>query len=120
MNRRCYSKTSVDYQRYGGRGITVDSAWRGWEGFTNFVQSMGDRPVGTSLDRIDNDREYSPANCKWSTRTEQARNTRSVKNATYIHKRKNKDKWVVIVKGSYIGFFSTFDKAIEARDSYAL
>lgn len=71
MFTRCTNPNHVAYQRYGGRGITIAPEWGD---FRNFLRDMGERPVGLSLDRIDNNRGYGPDNCKWSTPTEQANN----------------------------------------------
>jgi hypothetical protein len=73
MMRRCNNSKSSRYKDYGGRGIKICPRWHSFE---NFYQDMGDRPEGLSLDRINNDGDYEPNNCKWSTPREQRINSR--------------------------------------------
>lgn len=74
MKTRCFNQNSVDYARYGGRGITVCDRWLQFE---NFLEDMGARPDGLQLDRIDNNGNYEPSNCRWVSKKENARNRSS-------------------------------------------
>jgi hypothetical protein len=74
MKARCLRPGDRSFAEYGGRGITVCDRWR--DSFANFLADVGERPPGTSIDRIDNSRSYEPGNVKWSTAKEQANNRR--------------------------------------------
>lgn len=76
MIQRCTNQRLPCYPHYGGRGITVCDRWRGKGGFENFLADMGPRPMGMSLDRINNDGNYEPGNCRWATQRQQMSNMR--------------------------------------------
>ena len=76
MKQRCLNPNNTNYKNYGGRGIKVCNRWLE---FKNFYKDMGDRPEGKELDRINNDGNYEPSNCRWITHIENNRNKRTTK-----------------------------------------
>ena len=77
MNERCSNRKHKHYADYGGRGIRVCERWSGRGGFAEFLHDMGERPPGTSIDRIDGSGNYEPGNCRWATDAEQSANRRN-------------------------------------------
>jgi len=83
MLSRCTNENNTTYDDYGGRGITVCERWQNDHGFENFLQDMGPRPANLTLERRDNSKGYTPDNCYWATRKQQARNRRTNIHVTY-------------------------------------
>ena len=102
MKTRCYNPNSNRFKYYGGKGIKVCPRWL--ESFENFLEDMGLCPLGMTLDRIDNTKDYGPGNCKWSTLAEQSRHRSNVKQYLINGRLQCLNQWV-----KEIGM--TFDKA---------
>ena len=91
MKRRCYNPNSTSYRYYGGRGVTVCDRWN--RSFIDVMADMGTRPSGAWIDRIDNDGNYEPSNCRWSTAKEQANNTRANHRLTFRGETRTLAQW---------------------------
>ena len=90
MHARCYEPNNEKYLRYGARGIVV---CRRWHDFNAFYEDMGDAPQGMTLDRIDNNNNYSKSNCRWATPRQQARNRSSNRLIEYEGVTKSLIEW---------------------------
>jgi hypothetical protein len=88
--QRCNNPKQRDYKYYGGRGICI---CKRWESFSNFVEDMGPRPKGYTLERVNNDLDYSPENCVWAPRKVQTKNRRVTLTITCWGQTKTLSEW---------------------------
>lgn len=99
MKTRCYNPNTHNYARYGGRGIAICDRWLGVDGYSNFIKDMGERPSSLhQLDRINNDKGYSPENCRWATPTENGMNKSNNKRVTCQGATKTLSEWSRLAK----------------------
>ena len=107
MKDRCSNYRNPDYDSYGGRGIKVCERWNKFE---NFYADMGERPKDLTIERINNNENYSPSNCKWATRKEQGRNTRSNHRISYKGKTKCIAEWAEDLGFNYQALWSRLQR----------
>ena len=131
MKRRCTEKTNSGYANYGGRGIKICKEWendyisfRDWALCNGYIESKLSRN-NISIDRIDNDGNYEPCNCRWVTNTIQHRNTRRIMSTNKsgfrgvdFYKKKWRASITVSGKHIHIGTFDSAECAAKARDNY--
>ncbi|MGH1111231.1 AP2 domain-containing protein [Bacillus paranthracis] len=119
MISRCYNENHTSYPHYGGRGVNVCNEWR--NDFLNFLKDMGQRPEGTTLDRIDPDGDYCKENCRWADLSTQARNKRPLGEIKHVgvtfDKGTGKYRARLTHKGKVYNApsCSTLEEAIQAR-----
>lgn len=124
MKQRCYNKNDKHYADYGGRGITICDQWL--NSFDTFFKDMGKKEKGLSIDRIDNNGNYEPTNCRWATPSQQILNTRKRKNTKSKYRgvtpRKYGYRARVGISGKItnIGSYKTELEAARAYDRYIL
>ena len=124
MKARCNNPNNIKYHNYGGRGITYQESWEDYE---NFLEDMGPRPEGMSLERLDSNGNYTKDNCVWATLSEQSYNTRKKKTNTsgrtgvYSYETKTGTKWhasITVNRQVFnLGRFDTFEEAVQAREA---
>lgn len=128
MKKRCLDPSQHNYVMYGGAGIDVCSSWV--DSFESFLKDMGERPEGTSLDRIDVTKGYYPDNCRWADPNVQAYNQKQQSNNTsgrtgvYFREDRRNTPWQasISVGGKLIalGAFNSYDEACKAREEAEL
>lgn len=102
MMSRCYKETTRFYNRYGGRGIKVCEEWHDFWNFVKWSDSVGGRPDGLEIDRIDNDGPYAPWNCRWATRYQQLINRSNNVRITFNGKTQTLVEWSKELDMSYV------------------
>lgn len=122
MKQRCYNHENKSYKNYGARGIKICQRWL--DSYDNFVADMGDKPQGHSIDRINNDGDYEPDNCRWSNYTQQNYNQRKQSNnksgVCGVYKIGNSWRAGIYFKRKYInlGNYKLLSDAKNARLNY--
>lgn len=121
MNERCHLKSSKGYSSYGGRGIKVCDRWNskknGVVGFVNFVNDMGYPKSGQTLDRINNDGDYSPDNCRWADEWTQHSNTSYNSKVVGVNKNRNWWRAKLVIGGKVVlnRYFHNYEDAVRCR-----
>jgi hypothetical protein len=115
MRQRCNNPSAGAYRHYGGRGIKVCPEW---EQFWQFVADMGPRPSPDhTLERIDNDGDYRPSNCKWATRRAQSRNRRSNRLLTFNGRTQPMSAWADETGITYTAIQTRLDRGWSVHDA---
>lgn len=112
---RAFNVNGTDYQRYGGRGITMCQEWK--DSFLAFLKDMGHVPDGYTLERIDNDGNYEPGNCKWANRKEQGNNTARNRYVSYNGKTQTLAQWAEEYNIDYTTLFYRLKAGWDVKDA---
>lgn len=131
MKERCYNPNHSSYKNYGAKGIKVCDRWLGKDGFYNFIEDMGEKPDGATLDRIDNSKDYEPANCKWASYHQQAANRKNSNKTVGVFYDKNSrghKKWyaqlivngVIVLRKRYLTQNEASDARLKAQQEYGI
>ncbi len=115
MIDRCNNQKSKSYASYGGRGISVCQEWMA--SFERFLSDMGERPVGASIERINNDGNYCPDNCRWASRSEQATNKRNNVHIEVDGERLTISQWAERIGCSPSAITSRIKSGMSLRDA---
>lgn len=120
MMARCYNSKNNHYKRYGGRGIKVCAAWKNKKtGFAQFLIDMGEPPSSKhSLDRIENDGNYEPSNCRWVIEKTQARNKSSNRLITFNGKKQSLADWADELKIPYFTLHSRLKRGKSVKEAF--
>ena len=122
MVQRCYKENHEFFHMYGGRGIKVCDRWlETIDGVKNFLEDMGERPRGGTLDRIDTNGDYEPENCLWRSQSYQCFNQRPRKKKPggRVGVNRDKNKWVATIKKDRVQYresYDSFEEAVRARE----
>lgn len=123
MMRRCYKEKDKDFKNYGGRGIKVCDRWHN---YADFAEDMGEPTGAQTLDRIDNNGDYTPENCRWAEIVAQSRNKRisrkntsGAKGVSEVKLKYGAPKWIAHISVNYKKYYSkvcnTLDEAAMER-----
>jgi len=119
IKKRCFDKSCQSFKDYGGRGITMFPGWV--DDFQAFIDSVGFAPsTKHTIDRIDNNRGYEPGNCRWATKTEQARNTRRNKILTVYGESRCISEWSEITGIPYATIYHRIKRGWSDADAVGM